>query len=133
MHARDPVVRLGPGEARPETGRVRAEKRGTQAETRRAQAGGLMGRHHWVVDAIEEDAATLEREDGSLITVPRGRLPAGTVAGEVLRVTTGPGDESQPVTLERDPEATAAALRRSAAQVRRPRGMRPDPGGDITL
>ncbi len=92
-----------------------------------------MGRQHWVVDVIEEDAATLEREDGSLVTVPRSRLPAGTVAGEVLQVTTAPGDDTRPVTLERDPAATAAALRRSAEQVRRPRGTRPDPGGDITL
>ncbi len=92
-----------------------------------------MSQHHWVVDAIEENAATLEREDGSLVTVPRSRLPAGTVAGEVLRVTTTAGDDARAVTLERDPEATAAALRRSAEQVRRPRGSRPDTGGDITL
>ncbi len=98
----------------------------------RPPQGGASPRH-WVVDAIEEDAATLEREDGSLLTVPRAALPAGTVAGEVLRVTTAPGDDAHPLTLERDPAATAAALRRSAEQVRRPRGTRPDPRGDITL
>ena len=95
-----------------------------------------MRARHWVVDVVEENAATLEREDGSLVTVPRAQLPAGTVAGEVLRVTTAPGDDARPLTLERDPAATAAALRRSEEQLSRARAAReahPDPGGDITL
>ncbi len=95
-----------------------------------------MRTRQWVVDVIEEDAATLEREDGSLVTVPRAQLPAGTVAGEVLRVTTAADDDAGPLTLERDPAATAAALRRSQDQLTRARAARaahPDPGGDIDL
>ena len=47
-----------------------------------------MRARHWVVDVVEENAATLEREDGSLVTVPRAQLPAGTVVAH--KTGTGP-------------------------------------------
>jgi hypothetical protein len=86
---------------------------------------------HWLIDAIEEDAAALETDAGELVHVPRSLLPAGARAGMLVRVTTAPGDDARPLTLALDPAATAAALARSQAQLRAPRGE--DTPGDIAL
>ena len=75
---------------------------------------------HWVVDSIEESVASIELDDGTLITIPQSQLPDAVKQGDVLRVT-----------IEADAPATKAAYDRSAAQLR-PRTST-DPGGDIKL
>jgi hypothetical protein len=86
---------------------------------------------HWLIDTIEEDAAALETDAGELVHVPRSLLPAGAREGMLVLVTIAPGDDARPVALALDPAATAAAVARSQAQLRRPRG--PDTPGDIAL
>lgn len=80
--------------------------------------------HHWVIDSIEEQSASIEIEPGMTVNIPASKLPAGATPGHVLRVT-----------LEVDSEATRQALERSAATVRKGREMskKIDPGGDISL
>ena len=80
-------------------------------------------KHRWVVDSIEESAASLEVDGDQLITVPRSLLPNGTRQGHVLTVT-----------IEIDEAATKQALADSAAQVKKGGGRAPnDPGGDVAL
>jgi hypothetical protein len=76
---------------------------------------------HWVVDSIEEHVASIELDDGKMITIPQSQLPATVKQGDVLRVT-----------IEVDAAATKAAYDRSAAQLR-PRKATGDPRGDIKL
>ena len=78
--------------------------------------------HHWVIDSIEEFVASIELDDGKMITVPQSQLPADAKQGDILRVT-----------IEVDAVATKAALERSAAQVNKFRKQPNDPGGDIRL
>jgi len=78
--------------------------------------------HHWVVDSIEESAASIELDDGTMVTIPLAQLPPGTHQGAVLRVT-----------IAVDAAATKAAYERSAAQVAMIRKQSKDPGGDIVL
>jgi hypothetical protein len=76
----------------------------------------------WVIDAIEEGMASVELEDGKMITIPRAALPKGAKPGDVL-------------TLDIDHAATKQAVAESAAQVARGReaSKRKDKGGDIAL
>lgn len=78
----------------------------------------------WVVDAFEEHMASIEVDGGLMIQLPQALLPHGVREGDVLRVS-----------IERDPEATKAALDASAAQVKKGRdaSAKRDPGGDIVL
>ena len=80
--------------------------------------------HHWVIDLIEANEASIEIEAGRTISVPASMLPAGAKHGDVLRVT-----------IQIDPAATKQALERSAATVKQGREMskKIDPGGDIQL
>jgi hypothetical protein len=76
----------------------------------------------WVVDAIEEGVASVELEDGTMITVPVAALPPNAKAGDVI-------------TLGVDHAATKQAVADSAAQVAKAReaSRKRDKGGDITL
>jgi hypothetical protein len=76
----------------------------------------------WVIDAIEDEAASVEIEGGKMITIPRGALPKGAKAGDVI-------------TLAIDHAATKQAVAESAAQVAKGRAAskRRDKGGDIAL
>jgi L-cysteine desulfidase len=78
----------------------------------------------WVVDAIEENVASIEVSDGGMITLPVAALPSGIKQGQVLRVI---------ITI--DDAATKQALADSAAQVKKGRdaSRKRDPGGDIKL
>jgi hypothetical protein len=78
----------------------------------------------WVVDALEENSASIEVEGGAMIHIPQALLPSGAREGDVLRVT-----------IEVDAAATKQALDASAAQVKKARdaSAKRDPGGDITL
>lgn len=90
-----------------------------------------MSERFWTIDSMEEDGAALETEGGRLVTVPSALLPEGAAEGMVVRVTTSSPESDQPLSIILDPAATAAALERSRAQLRRPTGE--DPGGDIAL
>lgn len=87
--------------------------------------------HTWIVDGIEENVARVE-VDGDVYSVPRWLLPEGVGEGDVVRVEQTREAARTVLTVERDDEATRAALARSAEQVRE-RGAAGDPGGDITL
>jgi hypothetical protein len=90
--------------------------------------------HRWVVDAIEESAASIEVDGGEMVTVPIWLLPAAARQGDVLRITHDrpPHGERSTLTIEVDAAATKKALAESAAQVSKARTKK-DPGGDITL
>ena len=80
--------------------------------------------HRWVVDAIEENSASIEVDGGPTINVPRSLLPARAKEGDVLRVT-----------IEIDEQSTREAMDASRQQVERGReaSRKNDPGGDIQL
>lgn len=80
--------------------------------------------HRWVIDSIEEKAASIEIDGGTMIQLPVSLLPPGAKDGDVLRVT-----------IEADPTATKQALDDSAAQVKKVRdaSAKRDRGGDIVL
>jgi hypothetical protein len=93
--------------------------------------------HRWVVDAMEEQAASIEVDGGAMITVPRSLLPVGTKQGHVLRVlreSAADGTRST-LTIEIDEAGTRQALADSAKQVdaMRKESATQDPGGDIKL
>ena len=90
--------------------------------------------HRWVVDAIEESAASIEVDGDAMVTVPIWLLPAAARQGDVLRITHDrpPQGERSTLTIEVDAAATKKALAESAAQVSKARTKK-DPGGDITL
>jgi hypothetical protein len=79
---------------------------------------------HWVIDAIEENAASIELPNGKMIQLPASLLPRGAKQGQILRVT-----------FDVDAAATKQALERSAAQVKKgsEASKKRDPGGDIAL
>jgi hypothetical protein len=83
-----------------------------------------MSEQHWMIDAIEEQLASIELPDGKMIQLPASILPKGAKPGQLLRVT-----------LEVDAAATKRALAESAAQVEKGReaSKKRDPGGDVAL
>lgn len=85
----------------------------------------------WIVDGLHENVARVEI-DGDVFSMPRSLLPDGVREGDVVRVHQEREAARAVLTVERDDEATRAALARSAEQVRE-RGRAADPGGDITL
>jgi hypothetical protein len=78
----------------------------------------------WVIDAIEEQTASVELPDGKLVQLSTSLLPKGAKAGQVLQVT-----------FEIDTAATRQATAESAAQAKKgsEASKKRDPGGDITL
>ena len=87
--------------------------------------------YSWIVDGLEENVARVE-VDGDVYTVPRWLLPDGVREGDVVRVDQKREAARTVLTVERDDEATRAALDRSAEQVRE-QGTATDAGGDIVL
>ena len=87
--------------------------------------------HRWAVEGIDGDIASVEEDGARMKTVAVRLLPAGTKAGQVLRVT-GTGDR---IRVELDEDATREALAKSAAVVQRAAGesRKRDPGGDVSL
>lgn len=72
------------------------------------------------VDRFEGSLAVLVGETGEPIEMPKGLLPAGTKAGDVLSFL-----------IERDPEATAQ-LKADTKELQDELSKR-DPGGDLAL
>ncbi|MDQ2889257.1 MAG: DUF3006 domain-containing protein [Gemmatimonadota bacterium] len=72
----------------------------------------------WVVDQIENGAASVEMNGGATATVPIDILPRGTGEGDVLRVTVSTTENGEIVaTIEADPAEKARRLAQSAAQI----------------
>jgi hypothetical protein len=91
--------------------------------------------HLWIIDGIEEGIARIEEDGGRIIHLPRSLLPSGAREGQILRVTSTPGQGRTELTIEIDEAATAAALARSKAQTAATMAAsrKRDPGGDVSL
>ena len=92
------------------------------------------GEHRWVIDSIEEHAASVEVDGGDMVTLPRWLLPDGSKQGDVLTVL---HDRPQKglrsmLTITVNAAETKKAMAESAAQVKKGTSKN-DPGGDITL
>ena len=72
---------------------------------------------HWTVDALEDDVARLEPDDGEPFVMPRRLLPEQLRAGDVLRVELARGAQHATLELVLDEAATRARLDRSAEQI----------------
>lgn len=91
--------------------------------------------HRWVIDAFEENAASIEVDGETMVTMPRWLLPDGAKQGDVLEVRHDrpPKGHRSTLTIEVDAAATKQALAESAAQVKKGAKRPNDPGGNITL
>jgi len=91
--------------------------------------------HRWVIDAFEENAASIEVDGETMVTMPRWLLPDGAKQGDVLEVRHDrpPKGQRSTLTIEVDAAATKQALAESAAQVKKGAKRPNDPGGNITL
>lgn len=93
--------------------------------------------HRWVIDALEEGMARIEEDGERMITVPVHLLPAGVGEGQVLELTSTPGDRKGAlvITVTVDEAAAAEALAKSKATMARAmaRSRKRDAGGDVAL
>jgi hypothetical protein len=92
--------------------------------------------HRWAVDGIEEGMARIEEDGERMITVPVYLLPAGVREGQILQVTSVPGEKrTLVVTVAADAAATAASLAKSKAAMARAmaQSRKRDAGGDVAL
>jgi Protein of unknown function (DUF3006) len=92
------------------------------------------GKHQWVVDSIEEHAASIEVDGKDMITLPLWLIPDGAKQGDVLAVQherPAKGQRST-LTITVDAAATKKALAESAAQVKKGAPAK-GAGGDIIL
>lgn len=92
------------------------------------------GKHRWVVDSIEERAASVEVDGKETITLPIWLIPDGAREGDVLTIShdrPAKGERSV-LTIVVDASATKKALDASAKQVKKS-APATDAGGDITL
>jgi hypothetical protein len=81
----------------------------------------------YVIDAIADGIARLERADGTLWELPAVRLPAGAREGDVLRASTTDEGRASFV-VDADLTAARRAAARCAAE-----GLQRGPDGDIEL
>jgi hypothetical protein len=88
-------------------------------------------RHTWIVDVIEDGAASIEVDGRTVTPIPQWILPEGVREGDVLSVTHDRSEGKSELLIEIDPEAKKKALDRSAKQVTRK--SKNDRGGDISL
>jgi hypothetical protein len=88
--------------------------------------------HTWIIDAIEEDVASVEEDGESMRHVPLWLLPPGVREGAVLAVVRSlsrDGSVHLTVTIDQ-----AAMARQRSGASRKDRPLDPaDPGGDIVL
>jgi hypothetical protein len=92
------------------------------------------GQHRWVVDSIEERAASVEIDGKDMVTLPLWLIPDGAKQGDVLKVLhdrPAQGERSM-LTILVDVAATKQSLAESAAQVKKGAPAK-DAGGDIIL
>ena len=87
--------------------------------------------HTWVVDVIEDGAASIEVDGRTVTPIPAWILPEGVKEGDVMSVTHDRGEGKSVLLIEKDPSAKKKAMDRSAKQVSRK--SKNDRGGDIQL
>ena len=87
--------------------------------------------HTWVVDVIEDGAASIEVDGRTVTPIPAWILPEGVKEGDVMSVTHDRGEGKSVLLIEKDPAAKKKAMDRSAKQVSRK--SKNDRGGDIQL
>jgi hypothetical protein len=88
-------------------------------------------KHTWVLDVIEDGAASIEVDGRTVTPIPQWMLPEGAKEGDVLSVTHERKEGKSVLIIETDPEAKKKMLDRSEKQVSRK--SKDDRGGDITL
>ena len=88
-------------------------------------------KHTWVVDVIEDRAASIEVDGRTVTPIPQWMLPEGAKEGDVLSVTHERKEGKSTLVIETDPEAKKKMLDRSERQVSRK--SKNDRGGDIKL
>ncbi len=88
-------------------------------------------KHTWVVDVIEDGAASIEVDGRTVTPIPQWLLPEGAKEGDVLSVTHERKEGKSTLVIETDPEAKKKMLDRSETQMSRK--SKNDRGGDIKL
>jgi len=88
-------------------------------------------KHTWVLDVIEDGAASIEVDGRTVTPIPQWMLPEGAKEGDVLSVTHERKEGKSVLIIETDPEAKKKMLDRSEKQVSRK--SKNDRGGDIQL
>lgn len=88
-------------------------------------------KHTWVLDVIEDGAASIEVDGRTVTPIPQWILPEGAREGDVLSVTHERKEGKSVLIIETDPEAKKKMLDRSEKQVSRK--SKNDRGGDIKL
>jgi hypothetical protein len=88
-------------------------------------------KHTWVLDVIEDGAASIEVDGRTVTPIPQWMLPEGAKEGDVLSVTHERKEGKSVLIIETDPEAKKKMLDRSERQVSRK--SKNDRGGDIKL
>ena len=94
------------------------------------------GQHRWVVDAIEEHAASIEVDGKNMIThAASGCMPDGAKQGDVLSVRHDRPREGSAIDADdrRRRGGDEAGARRLGGAGEEGRDAAKDPGGDITL
>lgn len=97
----------------------------------RPSARGAASRHHWVLDRLGEQTASVEHDGDHVYDLPRALIPPGSREGDVLSVETTPDGDDLVIRVRRDPEATARAKQESTRQLRAAKGR--GGKGDVTL
>jgi hypothetical protein len=88
-------------------------------------------KHTWVLDVIEDGAASIEVDGRTVTPIPQWMLPEGAKEGDVLSVTHERKEGKSVLIIETDPEAKKKMLDRSERQVSRK--SKNDREGDIKL
>ena len=88
-------------------------------------------KHTWVLDVIEDGAASIEVDGRTVTPIPQWMLPEGAKEGDVLSVTHERKEGKSVLIIETDPEAKKKMPDRSEKQVSRK--SKNDRGGDIQL
>lgn len=88
-------------------------------------------KHTWVLDVIEDGAASIEVDGRTVTPIPQWILPEGAKEGDVLSVTHERKEGKSVLIIETDPEAKKKMLDRSERQMSRK--SKNDRGGDIKL
>ena len=88
-------------------------------------------KHTWVLDVIEDGAASIEVDGRTVTPIPQWMLPEGAKEGDVLSVTHERKEGKSVLIIETDPEAKKKMPDRSEKQVSRK--SKNDRGGDIKL
>ena len=88
-------------------------------------------KHTWVVDVIEDGAASIEVDGRTVTPSPAWILPEGVKEGDVLSVAHDRGAGKSALLIEMDTAAKKKALDKSAKQMSKK--SKNDRGGDIQL